>query len=132
MEVATSKKGCDIHTESKEVATSFSGRNSSCTERRSRRHLAVATIVARKGGRDIIQWSRHQLQRVEVATSFSSHEIRYNESRSRHHFAVATSYPRNAKSKSRPNKSFCNIAETTEVAKRNLGRDTNNQIGQLT
>ena len=132
MEVATSRKGCDIHTESKEVATSFSGRNNSCIERRSRRHLADLTTVARKGGRDIIQWSRHQLQKLEVTTSFSSRNIRYNESRSRHHFAVATSYPRNAKSKSRPNKSFYDIAETTEVATRNRGRDTNNQIGQLT
>ena len=44
---------------------------------------------------------------------------------------VATSDPRDAKGKSRPNKSFCDVAETTEVATKNRGRDINNQMGQL-
>ena len=80
--------------------TSFSGHNISCKELRSRRHLAVATSVAR-------------------------------ELRSRRHLAVMTSYPRDAKDKSRPNKSFCDVAETTEIATKNQGRDINNQMGQL-
>ena len=67
----------------------------------------VATSVVRKEGRDIIQWSRH-------------------------HLAVATSDPRDAKGKSRPNKSFYDVAETTEATTNNRGRDINNQMGQLT
>ena len=105
----------------------------------------VATSVALKEGRDIIKRSRHQLRKLEVATSFSSREIinkrkkvatsvsgRDNsckERRSQHHLAVTTSYPRDAKDKSRPNKSLCDIAETTEVATKNRGRDINNKMG---
>ena len=81
IDVATSGRGRDINTESEavatsackeiKVATSFSGRDISCQERRSRHHsavatlsakerrlrhhLAVATSVALKGGRDITQ-----------------------------------------------------------------------------
>ena len=51
--------------------------------------------------------------------------------RSRRHLAVTTSDPRDAKDKSRPNKSLCDVAETTEVATKNQGRDINNQMGQL-
>ena len=91
----------------------------------------VATSVASKEGRDIIQWSRHQLQVKKVATSFSGRDILYKELRSRHHSAVATSDPKDAKGKSRPNKSFCDVAATTEVTTKNQGRDINNQMGQL-
>ena len=109
----TRKEGCDIIQWSRhqlqriEVATSFSGR-------------------------DIIQWSRHQLQGKKVGTSFSGRDIICKKRRSRHHLDVATSDPRDAKGKSRPNKSFCDVAETTEVATNNRGRDNNNQMGQLT
>ena len=92
----------------------------------------VATSAASKEGRDIIQWSRHQLQGSKVATSFSGRDISCKERRSRHHLVVATSDPRDAKGKSRPNKSFCDIVETTEVVKKNRGRDINNKMGQLT
>ena len=126
----------------KEVATS------TLNKKRSRHHLAVATTAAKNGGRDIIQrlrhplqrpegrdiiqWSRHQIQRVRVATSLSGRDISSKEKRSRQHLAVATSDPRNAKDKSRPNKSLCEIAETTEVATKNRGCDINNKMGQLT
>ena len=86
----------------------------------------VATSVTRKEGRDVIQWSRHQLQGKKVATSFRGRNIRCKKLRSRRHSAVATSDLRNAKSKSRPNKSFCDVAETTEVATKNRGLDINN------
>ena len=91
-----------------EVATSFSNRDISCTERRSRHHSVVATSLQgikvvislsscdnrskekrsrhplqRPEGRDIIQWSRHQLPRKEVATSFSCRDNSCIESRSR-------------------------------------------------
>ena len=92
----------------------------------------VATSVAKKEGRDIIQRSRHQIQRVKVETSLSSRDIRCMERRSRHHLAIATSDPRDAKDKSRPNESLCDLAETIEVATKNRGRDINNKIGQLT
>ena len=92
----------------------------------------VATLVSKKKGRDIIQWSRHQIERVKVTTSLSSRDIRYTESRSRHHLAVATSDPRDAKDKSRPNKSLCDVAKTTEAATKNRGREINNKMGQLT
>ena len=85
--------------------TSFSGRDISCKELRSRYHLAVAT-------------------------SFSGRNISCKELRSRRHLAVATSDPMDAKDKSRPNKSFCDVAETTEVAIKNRGRDIKNQMGQ--
>ena len=62
--------------------------------------------------------------------SFSGRDISCNESRSRRHLAIATSDPRDAKDKSRPNKSLCDVAETTEVATKNRGRDINNQMGQ--
>ena len=119
------------------VATSFNGRDISCKKLRSRHHLVVVTSVTRKEGRDIIQWSRHQFQGKKVVTSFSGRDISYKERRSRHHLAVATSSngrdisykerrsrhhlavatsdPRDAKGKSRPNKSFCDVAETTKV-----------------
>ena len=92
----------------------------------------VTTSVARKEGRDIIQWSRQQLQGKKVATSFSGRDISCKERRSRHHLAVATSDSRDAKGKSRLNKSFRDVAETTKVATKNRGRDINNQMGQLT
>ena len=139
------------------VATSFSGHDISYKELRSRRHSVVATSAASKEGRDIIHWSRHQLQGSKVAASFSGLDISYKEvrsrhqlqgskvatsfsgriisckeRRSRHHLAVATLDPRDAKGKSRPNKSFCDIAETIEVATKNRSRDINNQMGQLT
>ena len=103
--------------------TSFSGRDISCKELRSRRHSVVATSVARKEGHDVIQWSRHQLQGIKVATSFSDRDNGCKERRSRHHLAVATSVARDAKGKSRPNKCFYDVAETTEVATKNRGRD---------
>ena len=149
----TKKEGRDVTQWSRhqlqrmEVATSFSGHDISYKERRSRCRSVVATSVARKQGRDVTQWSRHQLQRMEVATSFSGRDISckelrsrrhlavatstLNHKRSRRHLAVATSDPRNAKSKSQPNKSLCDVAETTEVATKNRGRDINNQMGQL-
>ena len=124
--------------------TSFSGRDISYKELRSRRPSVVTTSVTRKEGPDLLQWSRHQLQgimvvtsvtrkegrdisykerrsrhqmlRKEVTTSLSDRDISCKEWRSRHHLAVARSNPRDAKVKSRPNKSFCDIAETTEVA----------------
>ena len=99
---------------------------------RSRHHSVVMTLVTRKEGRDIIQWSRHQLLGNKVTTSFSGRNISCKELRSRHHLAVATSDPRDAKGKSRPNKSFCDVAEITEVATKNRGRNINNQMGQLT
>ena len=105
---------------------SFSGRDISYKEIRSRRHSIVATLDPRKEGHDVIQWSRHQLQGKTVATLFSSRDISYKERRSRRHSAVATSDPRDAKGKSRPNKSFCDVAKTTEVATKNRGRDINN------
>ena len=74
---------------------------------------------------------RHQLPRKKVATSFSSRDISCKERRSRHHLAVATSDPRDVKGKSRLNKHLCDVAETTEVATKNLGHDINNQMGQL-
>ena len=63
--------------------------------------------------------------------SFSGRDISCKELRSRHHSVVATSDPRDAKGKSRPNKSSCDVAETNEVAIKNRGRDINNQMGQL-
>ena len=99
---------------------------------RSQHHLAVATSDLKKGGRDVTQWSRHQLQRIKVATSLSGRDISCKERRSRHHLAIATSDPRDAKDKSRPNKSLCDIAETTEVMTKYRGRDINNKMGQLT
>ena len=107
----------------------------------------VATSVPKKEGRDVIKRSRHQFPGKEVATSFSGRDIKckrkkvvmsFNgrdisckERRSRHHLVVATSNPRDSKDKSRPNKSLCDIAETTEVATKNRGRDINNKMGQL-
>ena len=44
----------------------------------------VATSVSSKEGRDVIQWSRHQLQEKKVATSFSGRDISYKERRSGH------------------------------------------------
>ena len=64
--------------------------------------------------------------------SFRGRDNSCKERRSRRHSVVATSHPRDAKGKSRPNKSFCDVAETTEVATKNRGRDINNQMGQLT
>ena len=129
--VATSFRGRDIRCKEKKVATSFNGRDISCKELRSRHHSVVATSIAKKEGRDIIQWSRHPLQKEKVATSLSGRDINCKERRSRHHLAVATSDPRDAKDKSRPNKSFCDITETTEVATKNQCRDINKKMGQL-
>ena len=133
----TKKEGRDIIQWSRQqlqrikVTTSFSGRDIRYKERRSRHHSVVATSVAKKEGRDIIQRSRRQIQRKEVATSFSGRDISYKERRSRHHLEVATSDPRDVKGKSRPNKSLYDVAETTEVATKNRGREINNQMGQL-
>ena len=104
------------------VATSFIGRDIRCKEKK------VATLF---NGRDIIQWSRHQLQRKKVATSFSGCDITCKEKRSREHLAIETSHPRDAKDKSQPNKSFCDVAETTEVVIKNRGSDINIKMGQL-
>ena len=90
IEVVTSRKGRDVNTESEDVATSFSGCDISYKERRSRHHSVVATSAARYH-RDIIQWSRHQLQGIMVGTSFSGHDISCNERRSRRSSVVATS-----------------------------------------
>ena len=117
------------------VATSDAkkgGRDIRCKEKRSRHHSVVATSNLMKEGRDIIKRSRHQLRRKEAATSFSCRDISCEERRSRHHLAVATSDSRDAKDKSRPNRSLCDIAEATEVATKNRGRDINNKMGQLT
>ena len=93
------KEGLDIsqmsrHQKSrKEVATSFSCRDTSCIEKkvattsscrdinsedlRSRHHQAVATTGARKRGCDIIKLSRHLLQRPEGRDNIkrSRHQI---------------------------------------------------------
>ena len=90
--------------------------------------IQAATSVARNSGLDVIQVSRHQLQGIKVATSFNGRDISCKGRRSRHHLAVATSDPRDVKGKSRPNKSFCVVAETKEVATKNRGRDINNQL----
>ena len=66
IEVVTSRRGRDVNTESEDVATSFSGCDISCNERRSRHHSVVAALVIKKGGCDVIQWSRHH---SVVATS---------------------------------------------------------------
>ena len=71
------------------------------------------------------------MQRIEVATSFSSRDTNYKERRSRHHLTVATSDPRDVKGKLKQNKSFYDVAETTEVATKNRGHDIDNQMGQL-
>ena len=57
--VATS--GCT----EKKAATIFSCRDINCEDLRSRHHQAVVTTGARKRGHDIIQMSRHPLQRPE-------------------------------------------------------------------
>ena len=64
--------------------------------------------------------------------SLSGRDISSKENRSRQHLAVVTSNPRNAKDKSRPNKSLCDIAEKTKVATKNRGHDINDKMGQLT
>ena len=80
---------------------SFSGRDINYKERRSRRHSVVATSDPRKEGRDVIQWSRHQIQGKKVATSLSGRDITSKErgrdviQRSRHQLQgkkVATSF----------------------------------------
>ena len=58
--------------------------------------------------------------------SFSGRDISCKDLRERYHLAVATSDPRDAKDKSRPNKSLCDVAETTKVAIKNRGHDINN------
>ena len=151
-EVATSFSSRDIISKREKVATSFSSRDISCTERRSRHHSVVATSLqgikvatslssrdnrSKERGRDIIQRSRHPPQRPEGRDiiQWSRHHSMVatsNTKRLRRHLAVATSDPRNAKDKSRPNKSLCDITETTEVATKNRGCDINNKIGQLT
>ena len=65
-------------------------------------------------------------------TSLSGRDISSKEKRSRQHLVVATLDPRNAKDKSRPNKSLYDITETTEVVTKNRGLDINNKMGQLT
>ena len=98
----------------KQVATSFSCRDINCEELRSRRHSVVATTDNRKEGRDFSQLSRHQTQVKKVATSFSCRDIS------------------STKDKLRPDKSLCDITETTDVATKNRGRDNINKMGQLT
>ena len=77
---------------------------------RSRHHSVVVTSVAKKEGRDIIQrsrhplqrpegrdiiqWSRHQLQGLEVTTSLAVATSDAKERKSRHHSVVATSVTR--------------------------------------
>ena len=97
-----------------EVATSRRGRDIN-TESKD-----VATSFS---GRDI------SCKTIKVATSFSGGDISCKELRSRRRLAIMTSDPRDAKNKSRPNKSFCDVVETTEVATKNQGRDINNQMG---
>ena len=74
-EVATFRRGRNINTDKKRVATSFHGRDISCKELRSRRHSVVATSAARNQGRNFIPWSRHQMQRSKVATSRRGRDI---------------------------------------------------------
>ena len=132
MEVATSFSCRNIScTKSEDVTTSFSSRDISYKERRPRHHSVVATSAARYHGRDISQWSRHQMLRKEVGTFLSGRDISCKEWKSRNHLAVATSHPREAEDKLRPNKSFCDITETTKVATKNQGRDIDDQMGQL-
>ena len=104
------------------------------------KRLNIEVVTSRRG-RDINTESEDvatsfsgryiSFKTIKVATSFSSRDISCKELRSRRHLAVTTSYPRDAKDKSRPNKSFCDVAETTKVATKNQGRDINNQMGQL-
>ena len=130
--VATAFIGRDISfKEWKSRTTSFSGRDISCSERRSRHHSVAATSVIKKGGRDVIQWSRHQMLRKEVVTFLSGRDISCKEWMSRDHLAVTTSHPRDDEDKSRQNKSSYDITETTEVATKNRGRDIDDQMGQL-
>ena len=148
--VATSKtrdedshiiRGRDIHCKEKKVATSFSSRDIKGKRLRSRHHLVVATSVAKKIGRDINCKDLRSRHHLAVATSSAKergsrhHSLvatsAAKEGRSRQHLAVATSDPRDAKDKSRPNKSFYDITETTEVATKNRCRDINNKMGQL-
>ena len=89
----------------------------------------VVTSAARYHGRDIIPWSRHQMLRKEVATFLNGRDISCKEWRSQHRLAVVTSDLRDAEDKSRPNKSSCDIAETTGVATKNRGRDIDYQMG---
>ena len=85
---------------------------------RSRHQSQVATSVDTKGGRDIIQHSRHheqkergrdniqrsrhQLRRLEVATPLSSRNNRSKERRSRHQSVVATSTAKEPRSRHHP------------------------------
>ena len=71
------------------------------------------------------------MQVKKIATSFSCRDKICKERRSRHHLAIATSDPSDDEDKSRPNKSSCDITETTEVATKNRGRDIDDQMGQL-
>ena len=64
-EVAKSFNGRDVSCTQKRVATTPSCRDINCEDLRSRHHQAVATTGARKRGHDIIQLSRHPLQRPE-------------------------------------------------------------------
>ena len=62
-----------------EVATSTlnqkQSRNQSAKKIRSRHQSEVVTSVVKKGGRDIIQRSRHHEQKREVATSFNGRDV---------------------------------------------------------
>ena len=120
------RQGRDISYKGSKVATSVNGRDIICKERRSRRHSVVTTSFVKK------RKSRHHSVVATSAASKEGRDISYKELRSRRHSAVATSDPRDAKGKLRPNKSFCDVAVTTEVATKNRGRDINNQMGQLT
>ena len=68
IKVATSLSGCNIRCKGFKVATSFSGRDISNEERRSRHHSEVATAAASKRGRDINPLSQHHIQGKQVAT----------------------------------------------------------------
>ena len=95
--------------------------NRSCDKRFSNRlNIEVATLeeiatsTLNRSCRDVLQWSRHQLQGIMVATSFSGRDISCKEWRLRHHLAVTTSDPRDVEDKSRQNKIFCDIKRDHE------------------
>ena len=87
--------------------------------------MQVKKVATSFNGRNI------SYKRSKVATSVNSRDIICKERRSRHHLAVATSDPRDDKDKSRPNKSSCDITETTEVTTKNRGRNIDDQMGKL-
>ena len=105
-----------------EVATSTlhqkRSRDQPAKKSRSRHQSEVVTSVDMKGGRDIIQQSRHheqkrrgrdnvqrsrhQLRRLEVVTPLSSRDNKSKERRSRHQSVVTTSNAKEARSRHHP------------------------------